>query len=181
MTAVAPPGDEHAQRGANSDIVNVVAIVLAPGNGDQSGAEQRHHAEEGSWQIPFAVVMENVKLSRQPYSRKAQAGKSKGRVPGRERAPAVLEEMGVGVGGADGNVHGDVSRRVRAGLAPGEKIRARPADGVLDDIGDDGGEHEGDGEGEICRLMLLARDAPQRIHGNEEAQGNEECVDKVQG
>lgn len=102
-------------------------------------------------------------------------------MPGRERAPAVLKEMGVGVGSADGNVHGDVSRRVRAGLAPGEKIRARPADGVLDDVGDDGGEHEGDGEGEVCRLMLLARDAPQRIHGNEEAQGNEECVDKVQG
>ena len=84
---------------------------------------------------------------------------------GGERAPAVLEAMGVAAGRADGDVDGDIGRCILGRDAAVEKVWTRPTDCVLDDVRDQGGEDYSNDEGKVGSLMLGWRGATDHIDG----------------
>lgn len=179
VPVVAPVRDGHAQRGADAHVVDVVAVVLAAGDGDEGGANKGYEADQGATKVACPRA-EDSKLAGEEESREAQPGKGEGGVARGEGAPAFLEGVGVVVGGADGYVDRDVLGGVRGGNAAGEEVRTGTTDGVLDDVGEEGGQGDGDEEGEVCGLVLDDGGTQDNVDGDEDAKGDEESVDKVQ-
>ena len=75
----------------------------------------------------------------------SQSGKGKGRVAGREGAPAVVQRVPFRLG-AHFDAHQDISRSAGLGLAARDEVRAGTADGVLEHVREEEGEDEVDGE-----------------------------------
>ena len=111
--------DGHAERGADAHVVNVVPVVFAAGDGDEGGAYEGHEADEEASEVAGAGA-EDAQLAGEEEGCESQAGEGEGGVARGEGAPALLEDVGVGVCGADGGVDGDVGRRVWGGEAAGE-------------------------------------------------------------
>lgn len=169
MPPVAPVRNRHAERRSNAHVVHIMAVVLGPRNGYQRSAKEGNEADERSAKIPSTgVVVEDVQLTSQKEAQESQAGKGKGRVAGRKRAPAVLQGVAVG-GGADVNGDEDVGLGVGGWLAAGEEIRSGAANGVFDDVCDEGGEDDGDGEGEVGGFVLVGGGAGDDVVGDEDA------------
>ncbi|ELQ43512.1 hypothetical protein OOU_Y34scaffold00148g15 [Pyricularia oryzae Y34] len=175
-------------------------VVLAPADGDHGRSEQGYHAEQRRAQpppvrrrhhplhlssaaavllsIPLPIVGEYPKLPRQEQRRVAQPGKRKARVPARKAPPPVVQQV-VLLFGADGPVDEAVLRGPGPGLAAGEQVWPRPADGVLDHVGEERRQHQADGQAEDGDVVLVGRGARGEVGGHHDGQRHRGRVDDV--
>ena len=72
-------------------------------------------------------------------------------------------------------------RCARRWLASREKIGTGAADHVLDDVGQKRGQDDGNGQPENCDMMLVGRGAGYSIVREEDTEGDEERIDKIEG
>ena len=92
MPPVAPIRHGDANHGADTHIVDIVAVVLAPGDADPPCSHKREQKRHGATEIPPTILRsEHVELASQEERQEPQARKRKRGVSRRERTPAVLE------------------------------------------------------------------------------------------
>lgn len=138
MPPVAPVRNRHAECRSNAHVIDIMAIVLGPRDGNQGSAEEGNEADERTAEVPSTgVVVEHVQLAGKEKAQEAQAGKGKGRVARGKGAPAVLESVAVG-GGADVDGDEHVGFSVCGWLASSEQIWSGASNGVFDNVCDEG-------------------------------------------
>lgn len=180
VAAVTEPGDGQTQRRANTDIIDIMAIVLAATDSDHSSADQRRNANQRAAEV--AAIAEDAQLPRQEQRQVSQAREAETRVTGGERPPAVVQGVVVGLG-ADVDGDEDVAGGAGAGLAAGDEVRAGPPHGVLHDVGQERGEDQADGQPEDGAVLLVEAGAGARhdgVPGEQDAEGREQRVHEIQ-
>lgn len=80
---VAPVRNSHAQGRSNAHVINIMAIVFGPRDGNEGSAKEGNEADERTTEVPSAgVVVEYVQLARKEKAQEAQASEGEGRVAG---------------------------------------------------------------------------------------------------
>jgi len=189
---VAPVCDSPAQKGANTHIVDIMAIVLAPTDGDHQRAQQWTQTHERPHQIPahqllgvvsYAVhtraMRKDSHLSGEEETEVPQSGEGEGAVARGERAPPVMERMVVRLR-ADVDRHEGIPRRSWSWDAAGEQVRARSADGILDDIGETDGQGHGDGQPQDGHMVLVRGGLGGGVVDDQDDQGDDDGIDQVE-
>lgn len=97
---------------------------------------------------------------------------------GREGSPSIMQEV---VGGLRTDTDGDkdIGRCARLRLASRNEIGTWAAHCVLDDVGDEGSHDERNTKAEVGHLMLVDGCTGDEVPCDEDAKGNEECIDEV--
>lgn len=125
----------------NGDVVNVVSVVFAAGDGDEGCAEEGRKSEEDASEVCAGTV--DVALACEEEGEVAEAAEGEATMAAWETAPAVVKSMVVCFG-ADFVRDELVGGGARRGFAAGDEVGAGAADGVLDYVGDEAGEDEAD-------------------------------------
>lgn len=155
-----------------------MAVVFAPGDGDECSAKQRRHHDKAAHEVAFWA--ENVHLPRQKQRQEAQPTKRKTAMPAWEAPPAVVQDVVIGLC-ADFDGDERVAWCARGGDAAGDQVRARTPDGVFDEVGYEGGEEHGDEEGEegdVVGVVVGTRGEEVEDYGEE---GEGAAVEKHHG
>jgi len=143
---VAPVSDSPANKRPDAHIVYIMAVILAPADGNHQRAQQRREAQQCPDQIPAhqflsviscaihpGAVRKDAHLPRKEKTEIAQSGEREGAVARGKGAPPVVKPVVICL---CAHVNRDESI-VRCALlrdTTREQVRARPADGVFDDV-----------------------------------------------
>lgn len=88
VAAVAEPGDDDTEGGADADVVHVVAVVLAATDGNEGRAHEGRETQQGAPEA--ATIAEYPQLARQEQRQVPQPREAEARVPRGEGPPPVV-------------------------------------------------------------------------------------------
>lgn len=170
--------DCHSEERSDRDVVDVVSVVFAAGDGDEGGAEEGREGKEDAGEVCAWTV--DVALACEEEGEIAQTTKGKTAMAAGETAPSIVERVVVGLG-ADFVRDELVSWRAGRGLASCNEVWARSPDGVFDHVGDEACEnqtYEEPEEGDVCFVCPWAED---ECPYNENTEGYGGRVDEQPG
>lgn len=167
--------NRHSNQRSDSNVVDVVSVVFATGNGNESSAKQGHESQQDASEVSAGTV--NVALACNEEGKVPQTAEGETTMPAGKAAPSVVQGVMIRLG-TDLVCDELVGGRTGRGLASRNEVWSRSTDGVLDHVGDEAREDQTDDQPENGNMCFVCPWAEYKRPYDKYTQGHGRRVDE---